>query len=111
MRRAKAGHLDARITHCNQLRFTQPRLETGSKIGKAMSEHHPVEPLRFRNRILASAAIIALATGGAFAEGALTSTHTVQAAPVATSDLQAEVSALVRPVDRPRQTGGRLSEG
>ena len=53
-----------------------------------MSYHRLVEPARLRNRILASAAIVALVAAGAIGEGALTATHTAQAAAVLTSDLQ-----------------------
>jgi len=55
-----------------------------------MSDHHPFEPLRLRNRILASAAIVALVAAGAIGEGALTATHTAQAAAVLTSNLPAQ---------------------
>lgn len=53
-----------------------------------MSYHHPTEPLRVRNRILASAAIVALVAAGAIGEGALTATHTAQASAVLTSNLR-----------------------
>jgi serine protease Do len=101
MRRAKAGHVDARISPCSRPHFCAAKSADRIKIGKAMSEHHPVEPLRLRNRILASAAIVALATAGAFGEGALTATHSAQAAPVVTSDLQAQPMPSFAPlIDR-----------
>jgi len=45
---------------------------------------------RARRTILASVAVAALAAAGAFAEGALTSSHSAHAAPVITSDLNAQ---------------------
>ncbi|MGA8585811.1 MAG: Do family serine endopeptidase [Roseiarcus sp.] len=45
---------------------------------------------RARRTILASVAVAALAAGGAFAEGALTSSHSAHAAAVMTSDLNAQ---------------------
>ena len=66
-----------------------------------MSEHHPVEPSRLRNPILASAAIIALVTAGAFGEGALTATRGAQAAPVApvvTADSPAQSTRSFAPL-------------
>src|SRR5271169_1173412 len=45
---------------------------------------------RARRTILASVAVAALAAAGAFAEGALTSSHSAHAAAVMTSDLNAQ---------------------
>ncbi len=55
-----------------------------------MSDHHIVEPSRLRNRILASAAIIALVAAGAIGAGALTETHSAHAATTMTPDTQGQ---------------------
>ncbi len=55
-----------------------------------MSYLRPVEPSRLRNRILASAAVLALVAAGAIGEGALTAPHPARAAAVVTSDLQGQ---------------------
>jgi serine protease Do len=47
-------------------------------------------PRARRRTILASVAVAALAAAGAFAENALTSSHAAHAAPVVTSDLNAQ---------------------
>ena len=52
-----------------------------------MSSQNPFETSRFRNRILASAAALALVAAGAIGEGALTAAPTAQAAAISTANL------------------------
>ncbi len=55
-----------------------------------MTQLNLTNPRRNRNRILASAAALSLIAAGALGEGALTAPHPATAAPVVTSDLQAQ---------------------
>ena len=52
-----------------------------------MSSQNPFETLRFRNRIFASAAAVALVAAGAIGEGAFTAAPTAQAAAISTANL------------------------
>ena len=52
-----------------------------------MSSQNPFETLRFRNRILASAAAVALVAAGAIGEGAFTAAPTAHAAAISTANL------------------------
>ncbi len=58
-----------------------------NRIGKTMTSHHPFESLRFRNRILASVAAVALVTAGAIGEGVLAQHSSALAAAVPTAGL------------------------
>ena len=55
-----------------------------------MSSQNPFETSRFRNRILASAAAIALVAAGAIGEGALTVAPPAKAAAISTANLPAQ---------------------
>ncbi len=60
-----------------------------------MSVFRSFPPARNRNRVLASVAVLALATAGAVGEGALGAPHVVQAANVSTSTSPAQEQATI----------------
>ena len=66
-----------------------------------MTRQHPFERSRFRNPVLASAAIVALVAGGAIGEGALATHSSAVAAPVSTAGLAAHATPSFAPlIDR-----------
>ena len=90
MRRSKGGHAGKRILSSNgpSLGPTGAPLKLQQDWNQTMSLYSSSSFSRGRNRILASAAVVALATAGAIGEGALTGTHFARAADVSTPAAQ-----------------------